>query len=536
MLLHFKQGHDLIFIDKPRGITTHATDPGKPGMVELFEKQLKKKLYVVHRLDKATSGAMTFATTPERAQQISEEFKNHKVKKKYWFVTDRTSSHDQFVVQSQIQQINKKWQSENYQIEAIDSSQSDNFESEKDKSKNFNAITKFTRIKRSPFFELWQAEPQTGKTHQIRLHAQDLKLPILGDSVYNGTAFPVLCLHALELQIPGELAWQCPAPRFFERLALLKDPTLTKWVSEIDRRQRLFDFLNQPLECIRLIHLPEFRIDLLGPQLWIYWYPSSPPTIQDLDRVDTLSDLLAKPYLLKIMNDRGADPLKKWDISSSHRPFLSPWQAQENQMIFEFRHDVGQSSGLFLDQADRRLEVKETSEGLRVLNLFSYTCGFSVAAALGNAEKVTSVDVSPAFLDWGKTHFLLNKLNPDEHEFFVQDSLLFLQGALKRQRKFDLIICDPPSFGRHKKQVFKLEKDFPELIQLCWDCLATKSNRGQPGRILFSCNFEKWTSQDLVNRVKKCLPQSQVQMNIGRLDFEIPPEESLMKSVWIKRK
>ena len=150
MQLHFKRGHDLIFIDKPRGFSTHATDPDKPGIVEFYETALKQKLYVVHRLDKTTSGAMIFATSAERAQELTENFKQRKIKKKYLFLTDKVSSNDRFQVSSVIEKTGK-----------VSISHSLN-------STEANAFTDFQRIKRSPFFELWQATPTTGKTHQIR--------------------------------------------------------------------------------------------------------------------------------------------------------------------------------------------------------------------------------------------------------------------------------------------------------------------------------------------------------------------------------
>lgn len=512
MQLHFKQGHDLIFIDKPMGLSTHATDPGKPGICELYEKQIGSKLFVVHRLDKTTSGAMVFATSTEKAQKLSEDFKNRKIRKKYLFLTDRTSQEESYSLFSKIEKVGKI---------------STSIVCSQDQA---NAITHFQRVKRSPFFELWQAEPVTGKTHQIRLHAQNIGLSILGDEIYGGSPFPELCLHALELQIPGEELWQCPPPRYFERLGLLKDQELVKWLSQIDRRQRMFDFLSQPKQCLRLIHTPEFRLDLLGSQAWAYWYKDTLPLKTDLLRFETLGNILGRQWIFRYMQDRGQDPNHKSVWTSED--FQPQWTAQEYNIKFKMREDSGQSPGLFLDQSEHRHEVQKTAAGKKVLNLFSYTCGFSVAAALGGAEQVTSVDASANFLSWGKDNFVLNGLPIENHEFFTQDVLLFMAGAKKRQRKFDLIVCDPPSFGRFKKQVFKLEKDLPELLNLCWSCLSP----GPGSRLLFSCNLEKWSQEDLLRKIQQILPLAKISANSPGLDYELPTQGALMKSFWISRK
>jgi 23S rRNA (cytosine1962-C5)-methyltransferase len=241
-----------------------------------------------------------------------------------------------------------------------------------------------------------------------------------------------------------------------------------------------------------------------------------------------LADILNRPWLLKMMQDRGQDPNMK-NIWRS-LDFCEAWQASEGNLKYQFRESSGQSAGLFLDQADRRAEIQSLSQGKAVLNLFSYTCGFSVAAAQGGATMVTSVDASANFLNWGKDNFALNSLDSAQHEFFTQDVLFFLQTAAKRKRQFDLIICDPPSFGRFKKEVFRLEKDLPELLELCWKCLRPGSQNG----ILFSCNFERWSAEELMKQIRKILPKAKLELNSARLDYEIPGQETLMKSVWIR--
>jgi 23S rRNA (cytosine1962-C5)-methyltransferase len=125
----------------------------------------------------------------------------------------------------------------------------------------------------------------------------------------------------------------------------------------------------------------------------------------------------------------------------------------------------GLSTGLFVDQRDNRTRVFEMSRGLRVLNLFAYTCSFSVAAALGGAKQVVSVDLSKRALERGKQNFELNGLALSEHRFYVDDALKFLARAERRGERFELAVVDPPSFGSRGKAAFSVQGGYPELVE-----------------------------------------------------------------------
>lgn len=493
MKLHFRQTSDLIFIDKPAGFSTHSPDVGKLGICEIYERELQTKLYIAHRLDKTTTGALVLAKSKAKAAELTELFQTRQIQKKYTFVTDRASEQSEMECSQPIE--------------------------------GKAALTQFRRRKRTPFFELWEATPETGRAHQIRIHASQMGLPILGDEAYGGSPFPHLCLNSLELQVPGEEPWICPHPRFMERMGLLKDSTLVSWLSEIDRRQRLYHFLDSRNECLRLIHRPELRLDQFGSQLWFYWYQDQEPTEQDLLRCEFVANLLSKTWLLRKMQNRGESPHAR--IVWNHPEWKNSWTASENGQLYQFHSESGQSPGLFLDQRENRAHIRTLSQGKRVLNLFSYTCGFSLSAALGGASEVCSVDLSRNFLDWGKQNFNLNRLDPSKYEFFQQEAQIFLKGAIKRGRLFDLIICDPPSFGRHKQGTFRLDQDLPELLQACWDVLAPS------GRMLFSSNLEKWDLRNFRKQIQKTLRQARLEEGSQGWDYEIPNEDHLMKSFWL---
>jgi 23S rRNA (cytosine1962-C5)-methyltransferase len=120
---------------------------------------------------------------------------------------------------------------------------------------------------------------------------------------------------------------------------------------------------------------------------------------------------------------------------------------RERGMAMEVDLAFGQKTGAFLDQRENRARVRAMAAGKRVVNLFSYAGGFSVAAALGGAAHVTSVDVASAAHATAQRTFRANELDPTAHAFVSADVFAFLDKACARGDTFDLVISDPPSFA-----------------------------------------------------------------------------------------
>ena len=108
--------------------------------------------------------------------------------------------------------------------------------------------------------------------------------------------------------------------------------------------------------------------------------------------------------------------------------------------------------------------MRALAGGRRVLNLFAYTCSFSVAAALGGAASVTSIDLSARALDWGRDNFRLNELDPDAHAFVRADAVGFLASPAARGQRFELIVLDPPSFSTTKETRFSVDAHYRGLV------------------------------------------------------------------------
>lgn len=134
-------------------------------------------------------------------------------------------------------------------------------------------------------------------------------------------------------------------------------------------------------------------------------------------------------------------------------------------MIVDVLH--GQKTGAFLDQRENRLRVRKMAQNRRVLNLFSYTGGFSLAAALGGAKTVTSVDSAGAAHKTAGLSFSENGLAPENYSWVTADVEVYLGQALQRGQKWDLIICDPPSYAPNERSKERALQAYRRLHGAC---------------------------------------------------------------------
>jgi 23S rRNA (cytosine1962-C5)-methyltransferase len=500
---------EIIVTYKPSGLKMHRSSPDDWGWVEWLEEKLSKKLFLFQRLDLGTSGLALIARTERAAQEWTSRLQNKILRKTYFLISTTSQSITGWhKVESHIIKEKGVWINKPHLPP--------------------NSETEFEFIERHGDYQLWKAYPKTGKAHQIRLHAQQLGIPLLGDPDHGGEPFYRLCLHALRLDDPAsQQTWTANPPPFFENLRLLEQPDLCALLDAYHQREELkkMGLLNS--DSYRLAHQEchTLRIDQFGPQLWAYDYhhPDSKKLVQSF--LEIIED---KPTYIREMKNRGNQPNE-----SSLVPLHSPsqrWVAKENELFFQLRADQGLSPGLFLDQRENRSWVFKNSHQKKVLNLFSYTCGFSVAAAAGGANEVVSVDVSSTFLDWGKTNFSLNRLDPGHYEFWSSDVIDFLKRTAKMGRSFDLIVCDPPSFGRSKRGVFKIEKDLSELVALIFPLLNLN------GHLLLSLNYEQWTKSEFERTATKNLqPRSYNQCEPPKPGLDFLEKTPILKTVLIKK-
>lgn len=143
-----------------------------------------------------------------------------------------------------------------------------------------------------------------------------------------------------------------------------------------------------------------------------------------------------------------------------------PMSVKENGMKFSIDLNDGAMVGVFLDQKDVRKTIRDHyAKGKTVLNTFSYTGAFSVAAALGGSIKTTSVDLANRSREKTTINFELNNIEVQDQHIMVEDVFHYFKYAGKKNLKFDMVILDPPSFARSKKHTFSAAKDYTNLLK-----------------------------------------------------------------------
>lgn len=145
-------------------------------------------------------------------------------------------------------------------------------------------------------------------------------------------------------------------------------------------------------------------------------------------------------------------------------------------------------TGLFLDHRETRQLVASLSEGKRLLNLFAYTCSFSIHAAHAGATFTKSVDMSNTYTAWGRENFILNSISLKNNEIVRADCLKFLDEEISSRIKYDIIVIDPPTLSRSKKMdaIFDVQEDYATLISKALKLLLPD------GVIFFSTNSRKF--------------------------------------------
>lgn len=163
----------------------------------------------------------------------------------------------------------------------------------------------------------------------------------------------------------------------------------------------------------------------------------------------------------------------EWKIKNS---MPDSWQVKYKDLVFNLKLMGFKHTGLFPEQAYNwdliREKIKNENKKVKVLNLFAYTGAASVAALSAGAE-VVHVDSSRGMVDWAKENVKANNLEDKPIRFLVDDVRKFVKRELRRGNKYDIIIMDPPSFGRGaKNEVWQVEKDLYDLVLDCSNLLS----------------------------------------------------------------
>lgn len=172
--------------------------------------------------------------------------------------------------------------------------------------------------------------------------------------------------------------------------------------------------------------------------------------------------------------------------------------ALENGVLYQVFMNDGLMTGIFLDQHEVRGSLVDgLAMGKSLLNMFSYTAAFSVAAAMGGASQTTSVDLAKRSRELSQAHFQANGISTDDHRFIVMDVFEYFKYAKRKGLTYDVIVLDPPSFARNKKQTFSVAKDYHKLISQSLEILNPE------GIIIASTNAANVSRQKFTEQIDK---------------------------------
>ena len=534
----FEDEH-LLVVHKPAGWNTHAPGPhAGEGIYDWLRHREPRwsTLAILHRLDKETSGVLVFGKTPAANRSLTKQFTERRVRKKYLLLTDRPVPQSGFAVKTALVRVGEKYASRPPHAGA---------EIAETKFRLFNE--KVGRAVPSPPrrgedtapYQCVEAEPLTGRTHQIRVHAAESGFPILGDTLYGGTPAARVFLHAAEISFAHPSTGKpvmFRAPANFDA-----DPRLALRAVLIDP---------QETDAFRVIHgasdgWPGWYVERLGK--FLLSQSEQPLRAEQREELARLAKIFsANGAYHKILSRQVR---RTAAAEASPQPVLGEaaperFEIRENGVRFELGFNEGYSTGLFLDQRDNRRRFltnhvaadfpQPSTLNSQLLNCFAYTCGFSVCAARAGA-KTTSLDLSKKYLAWGRRNFTLNGLDPAAHDFIYGDAFDWLRRLAKKGRAFDAVALDPPTFSQSKEHgVFRAEKDFGKLVAAALPLV-------KPGGVLFaSTNATDWPPEKFLADVEKAIHSSRRKI-LQRHHVPQPPdfpisraEPAYLKTVWLR--
>lgn len=236
-------------------------------------------------------------------------------------------------------------------------------------------------------------------------------------------------------------------------------------------------------------------VDLYGDYAVFSWYNSYVYQIRQ-----TISEAFRQVFP-EVLGTYEKIRFKGLDYESAHvygQEAPDFFTVLENGVLYQVFMNDGLMTGIFLDQHEVRGSLVDgLAMGKSLLNMFSYTAAFSVAAAMGGASQTTSVDLAKRSRELSQAHFQANGLSTDEHRFIVMDVFEYFKYAKRKDLTYDVIVLDPPSFARNKKQTFSVAKDYHKLISQSLEIL----NPG--GIIIASTNAANVSRQKFTEQIDK---------------------------------
>ncbi len=486
---------DLLVLDKPPGVACQSVDPTHPDDLAHRATQFLRMrdgrapaLGIHQRLDRDTSGVYLLAKSDRANRSLARQFEERSVRKEYVAGVlglrggRRRLDH-------------RLTELEQGRVRVTTA----------DDPRGRQALADLVPIERRGERALVGISLHTGRTHQIRVQLAAIGAPIAGDALYGSAPATRMLLHAssLAIQHPAndkEIVFRSKVPALFKRWLAgedgvpLDDETAVYGALERAFRARagLYEARHDErrIEAYRLLHgrgdgVPGLAVDVWGEHLVAHLYEALAPDAENgvLDALHGLGFegvyLKRRPGQANVVVDSRREDLAP-HAPLRGRPAPEAMVVHEHGIPYEVRLGDGLQTGLFLDQRDNRRRVRDLSPGRRVLNLFAYTCGFSCAAGAGEAQSVISVDAAAPALAWGERNFSLGAYRAT-HETVRADVFRWLELAQRSELRFDLVVCDPPTYSSTRESRWSSGADWSNLAEQVLSVVA-------PSGVVFFCS------------------------------------------------
>ncbi len=549
------QDEDLIVVDKPAGVPSQAADPSHDDdLPARLKRWLAARrgvspeavyLGTHQRLDRDTSGLLLYTLRREANVAIAAQLEGRQVGKTYLGAVTGGARFERGR-QTPLEHFLARGPDGRMRVVGAHARGAR------------RARTRVSLRERAGERALLELQCDTGRTHQLRVQLAHAGAPIAGDRLYGGARALRLLLHAsaLRLRHPRDgrpLLLQAPPPLELAHwlahgaVDASSDPALLRRALELalQARYRLgrARVAPQPTTAFRLFDRggdgsDDLALDLYGEHLVAHFFGEGEPSGEGrvLDAFEALG--LRGIYVKRHPRQKNAlgDPrAERYAPSLPLRGQAAPEElvVYEHGLPLEVRLGDGLRTGIFLDQRDNRQRVRALAQGQRVLNLFAYTGGFSVAALAGGARQVLSVDAAQAALSWAERNVARIDAGA-RHRALCADVFDALGELARHGERFDLIVLDPPSYATTRARRFLVQKHYASLCQACLQVLA-------PGGWMLCCVNHYGMSLHKLRRDVRAAARAEnravreLRDLPGQLDFRPDPErEPGSKSVLLR--
>ena len=544
----------VLAVGKPAGSDVGAGREGSaPGLVDALVKCRggKEALLPANRLNRHESGVLLLGKHPEIAAHIRAGIRSNRIIQEYVAVVLGPVAESTLVIDSRhgASRGRRRPPAREGRRQARASTRS----VAKGETRGGSNARKTTVdvLRRGRGRTLIRCRTTVENTHALRAQLRAAGLRLIGDHLHDRsprrTAPEHLCLHLTRIafhhpELKSRINVRCRPPAGFAAMVEGEWAPERPLLAALARR--LPGLVESETDSYRLLtgsveEVKGLVAEKYGCVVILQIFEDRPQIIDSLEAIARwyLKTLGVRAVYTKrfVKGRSAADDRILRDLHSPRplagKPVAPQIEITEGGLSFLVRPYDGFSVGLFLDQRENRGRVRALAKGRDVLNLFAYTCGFSVAAAAGGAHSTVSVDISPKHLDWGRANFALNDLGMADHQFIKSPAGDYLKRAKRQEKLFDMVLLDPPSFAHERKgkQTFSVSRDLPELV-------AGATALLRPGGVMMvSTNYRRLSAPRLRKLVTEGTGRRPFQvMSSPRLPTDFAMDPNHAKTIFIR--